>query len=271
MKWHIFLYVVLSLFITNKSYSQDLEDFYKRRGLGTYVSYTTFKCTSPAYEKLHLTDPEKYNSKYSQFSFPLLLVLDLPEAVNARKWGFHYQGRLLLSTDLWGSILGKQKTSHALTSFINMRLGLNFFSNDQLVVRGGLGGGIWWFSAYGSVYDSISNTYNQHSDFPFTFGPYIGADYAITDWLAARVIGEYCMGTVLNNNGDGKQKYPSPKIWVWNFELFTTPGFFIALDLYRMPKVKDYISNNGVLEEAGTSFKYSRTDILLGWKFRFKN
>lgn len=267
MKKTFFTIIFIFTLTGSVSYAQDLHDFYKRRGLGTCIVYSNFKCTSPAYERLHSTNTEKYNSSYSQFSFPLLIALDLPEIASTKKWGFHYQARVLMATDLWGALLSKQKTSHALTSLINMRLGLNLYTNDQLVVRGGIGGGVWGFSAFGSGYDSNTNPTNQYKDFPFTYGPYIGADYAINDWIAARVMGEYSTGIILSNSGDGHIRYPSPKIWTWNFELFTRPGFFLALDLYRMPKVIDYAYN----VDQGTSFKYSRTDIMFGWKYKFKN
>lgn len=268
-----FLIIIVFIVVSTISFAQDLSDFYKHRGLGTYIVYSNFKCTSPAYERLHSTNSEKINGKYSQFSFPLLLAIDLPEAVSTKKWGFHYQARVLLATDLWGSILSKQKTSHALTSFTNMRMGLNLYTNDQLIVRGGIGGGIWWFSAYGSQYEPNTNSTNKYEDFPFTYGPYIGVDYAINKWLAARVMGEFSTGIILNNSGDGHKKYSSPKIWTWNFELFTRPGFFLALDLYHMPHIIDYAYNQDLDKyvDQGTSFKYTRTDIMFGWKYRFKN
>ncbi|OFX72057.1 MAG: hypothetical protein A2X12_02315 [Bacteroidetes bacterium GWE2_29_8] len=262
--------LLMLVFVNVYSYSQNLEDFYKRRDLGFTIVSSTFNSSSSAYKSMQIKNPsETYKNKFSEFSLPLLL-LDLPEAVNKKQWGFHYQARVLIYSDLWGVILkGKEAPKdNFLTSWMNMRLGLNFYAKDKIVVRGGIGGGVWAFTSLGSVYDPNLYPENKYKDILFTYGPYVGVDYAITNWLAVRAIGELNVGTVLNSNGDGKQKYKSPTIYVMNLELFTKYGFFIGLDKYAMPKVKDYIYDNATdkMKEVGSSFKYSRTDFVLGWK-----
>lgn len=262
--------LLFSVFALN---GQDLGEFYshKKSILGTKVGISTFHCTSPAYERIYPNN-EAFAPTYNNLILPVLLVIEIPEVVSNRQWGYHLQGDVLIGEDVWGAIfstLRKKRTEHALSNFSEFRNGVNFYTTERLAVRGGIGVGIWWFSAKMSDYDPNRNPM-AYNDFPFTIGPYAGADFAINSWLAARFSTELAMGIILDNNGSGKQKYPSPPIWINNFELCTKYGLYIGYDIYYMPKINDYKYNNttSALEKIGTSFKYIRTDLSIGWKYK---
>ena len=242
--------VITLLTISIFSFAQSLDKFYNK----TFELYTPFSGMS---SNSKTGDLLGYKQRLNFWG-----VLNLSNTLSKSKpWGFSlYVGERQMGDMMFllKGILGKNtnakdfKNLYYLSDFgllPNFRLGLNVIGKENTVVNVGLS-----HSYFITQTHFIIDGHHESKDIDWLCaGPNIYVDRAFTNWLALRV----STGPLFQYANGKHETENIPKIWEHYFEVFTSFGLFVGLDLLNFSKFHDDLQSN---------IKINRYDLKIGFR-----
>jgi hypothetical protein len=241
------LLIIVSVALAANLKAQSLDDFYQK-AFEIYTPFSGITAKSASMEALGMESGMNFwgiagiggnvcNTKPWGISF----------GVGTRQIGdLFYILRALFSKDGKNNGFRDQYYLSDLGFLPNMRLGLNVYAKENMVINVGLYNS-YYITYVGFVSNGSSFYENVHL---LSAGPNINIDRAINDWLAARVSTGPMFAYAKKNNNNC-----NPSLWESNIELFTKWGFFAGFNILSMHGFHDNIEDN---------MKVKRYDLRLG-------